>query len=141
MSEQENLRVNREAFAAWNAHDVDRFIALLDAEFVWESDTLPEPLRGREAAAQAMQMYVRAFPDLHFDIEQEIASGDDVVVRWRVVGTHQGEFMGIAPTNARITTNGCNVLRYKNGKQVHAWSYWDLAHVLQAMGVLPQFGA
>ncbi len=104
---------------------------------MWESDTLPAPLNGRDAAMQAMQMYLGAFPDLHFDIEQALASGDYVVVRWRSTGTHRGEFTGIAPTNRQITTHGCNVNLCRSGKIVRSWIYWDLAHVFQAMGAFP----
>ncbi len=38
MSEHENLRIAREAFEAWNAHDPDRLNALLADEFLSESD-------------------------------------------------------------------------------------------------------
>jgi len=37
---------------------------LLDDDFVSESDTVPAPLRGREAARQSMQMHMKAFPEL-----------------------------------------------------------------------------
>jgi hypothetical protein len=41
MSAQEQLLANQEVFAALNAHDLERFAALLDPAVVWESDTLP----------------------------------------------------------------------------------------------------
>jgi ketosteroid isomerase-like protein len=65
MSEQENLGMVRESFEAFNAHDAGRFAALLDEAYVWESDTLPAPLMGPEAARQGAQIYLTAFPDLH----------------------------------------------------------------------------
>ena len=83
MSEQENLQIARRVFEAWNAHDANRYAALLDPGHVWETDTLPRTVRGRDAARQTMQMYLGAFPDLHFDIEQMLASGNHVVTRWR----------------------------------------------------------
>ena len=49
MSQQENLRIIREAFEAWNAHDVDRYTAMLDEGYVEETHTRPTPVRGREA--------------------------------------------------------------------------------------------
>lgn len=99
MSEQDNLHQNREAFEAFNAHDAARWAQTLDEGFVWDTDTLPASVTGREAAQQTFQAYFNAFPDLHFDIEQELASGDFVVARWRATGTHQGELMSIPPTN------------------------------------------
>ena len=87
MSEQENIRILEEQIGAWNAHDADRWAATVDEAHVWESDTLPAPLHGREASRQGVEMYLKAFPDLHADIEQLIASGDTVVMRWRTTVT------------------------------------------------------
>jgi steroid delta-isomerase-like uncharacterized protein len=89
MSEQDNVRIARQGWAAWNAHDPDSFVKLIADDFVSESDTLPTPLRGRDGARQSMQMYIKAFPDLHFDIEQMIASGEYVITRWHGTGTHK----------------------------------------------------
>jgi ketosteroid isomerase-like protein len=62
--QQDSLRTTRQTWDAWNAHDPDSFLKLLDDDFVSESDTVPAPLRGREAARQSMQMYMKAFPEL-----------------------------------------------------------------------------
>lgn len=75
MTDQENLQIARKVFEAWNAHDPNRYVALLDQGHVWEADTLPQTVRGRDAARHTMQMYMSAFPDLHFDIEQMMAGG------------------------------------------------------------------
>src|SRR2546428_12104103 len=66
MSEQDNLRIIHEAFAAWNAHDVDRYGALLDEGYVEGTHTMQGPVRGREAARGAMREQLRGLPDLHF---------------------------------------------------------------------------
>jgi steroid delta-isomerase-like uncharacterized protein len=138
MSEQENLRIARQNFAAWNAHDPDEFIKLIDDDFVSESDTVPAPLRGREAARQSMQMYLKAFPDLRFDIEQMIASGEYVITRWHAAGTHKGELMGIPATGRRGEgIHGCTVMEFRGGRVVHEWLYWDVATLLRQIGAMP----
>jgi len=45
-----------------------------------------------------------AFPDLHFTLDDEIVVGDKVAIRWTATGTHKGTFMGVLPTNKKITT-------------------------------------
>ena len=140
MSEEANLRVFREMNEAENAHDVDRIATLEDEACYWESDSLPEPIRGREADRQLNQAMFAAFPDYHRDIEQSIASGDYVVIRWRMTGTHRGEWQGIAPTNQRIEIHGCSVIEFKNAKVARAWVYWDTGTVLRQLGVLPGSG-
>jgi hypothetical protein len=128
MTEQENLQIGRRVFEAWNAHDLNRYAALLAGA----DGSGP----GRGPADHA-DVPGRAFPDLHFDIEQMLASANYVVTRWRATGTHRGELMGIAPTHRRVELHGCTVNEIKNGKSVHVWLYWDSGHLLRQLGVLP----
>src|SRR2546427_6626295 len=137
MSEQENLQIVRHAFDAWNAHDPNHLAKLFDEKYVEESDTLPERILGREAGLQVMRMYIRAFPDLHFVLDQMIASGDYVVARWTATGTHRGDLMGIPATNRPAVTHGCSVLELRIGKLAHGWVYWDTGSLLRQLGVLP----
>jgi len=138
MSEQDNLRIARQGWDAWNAHDPDSFVKLIADDFVSESDTLPTPLRGRDGARQSMQMYIKAFSDLHFDIEQMIASGEYVITRWHGTGTHKGELMGIPASGRRGEgIHGCNITEYRGGKIVREWVYWDVATLLRQIGAMP----
>lgn len=138
MSDQDNLRIARQAFDAWNTHDPKLVQALLADDYVSESDTLPAPARGREGQRQMMETYIRAFPDLHFDIEQMLACGDYVVTRWHSTGTHKGELMGIPATNRRGEgLHGCTVLEIKGGKITRDWGYWDTGTLLRQLGVMP----
>ena len=132
---QDNVKIVRQMFDAWNAHDPDRLLKFLDEKFVSESDTNPGARTGRDAARQTMMTYVKAFPDLHFDVAQTVAEGEFVVSRWTATGTHRGELMGIPPTNRRAVTNGCSVAQIKNGRAVHDWIYWDTGHLLRQLGV------
>ena len=137
MPEQENLRISREAWDAWNAHDADRYVKNLDENWVAESDTIPAPVSGHAGAKEFMKVYVSAFPDLSFTIEQMLASGEFVVTRWMATGTHRGALMGIPPTNRKSVTHGCSISEFKNGKQAHDWIYWDVANMLRQLGVMP----
>ena len=136
MSAQEALLANQEVFAALNAHDLEHFAALLDPAVVWESDTLPSRITSREAARDMMQCYYRAFPDLHFTVEQELASGNVVITWWQASGRQQGEFLGLAPTNRPIELHGCSIAEFVAGQVVQQWTYWDTGFVLQHLGVL-----
>jgi steroid delta-isomerase-like uncharacterized protein len=138
MAGQDNLHIVREAFAAWNAHDTETFVKRLDTKTSWESDVFPAPFAGHEGARQFFKLYVTAFPDLHFDIEQILAAGDShVVVRWRSSGTHRGPLAGIPATGRKASNHGCTVIEMKNGKVGRAWVYFDNAHLLRQLGALP----
>lgn len=135
MSETDNRRMTEEAFAALNAHDADRYVKNLDDSYVLESDAFPAPVRGREGAKQVVAAYFKAFPDFHCEAEQVITSGDHVVVRWRVSGTHKGEYNGISPTNRQISARGCTVIEIRNGRVVKSAMYSDQLALLQQLGV------
>jgi steroid delta-isomerase-like uncharacterized protein len=133
---QDNVKIVRQMFDAWNAHDPDRLVKLLDEKYMSESDTVPSPINGRDGARQFMLVYVKAFPDLHLDVTQTLSDGEFVTTRWTAKGTHRGELMGISPTNRRVITNGCTVSQIRSGKTVHEWLYWDTGHLLKQLGVL-----
>jgi steroid delta-isomerase-like uncharacterized protein len=135
MTTQENIKVVRHAFDAWNAHDPERLAKVLDEKYVSESDTVPAPINGRDGARQFMQIYLKAFPDIHVDVVQMLADGDFVVTRWTAKGTQRGELMGIPPTNRRVITNGCTVSQLRNGKVVHEWLFWDTGHLMKQLGI------
>lgn len=92
-------------------------------------------LSGPERAIHAFQRMLTAFPDIRFSVEELIAEGDNVVVRvtWR--GTHQGEFMGIAPTGRPVEVSGVECARF-SGDQIVAegWHYLDHPGLLHQLG-------
>jgi len=136
MSEKENTHLAEQAISALNAHDLDRFVKLLDSSYVLELELAQGKIHGPDGARQHLEAYLKAFPDLRIDVEQIIASGDHVVVRARVTGTQKGNFMGIAPTNKMIKWQVCDVFEVKNGKMVRDRVYAENAKVFQQLGVL-----
>jgi predicted ester cyclase len=60
-------------------------------------------------------------------VHDQIADGDMVFTRWSGVGTHDGPIMGIAPTGRRVTMDGHEVCRIRDGKVVEYWINWDAA--------------
>src|SRR5262245_43731883 len=87
-------RLYEEGFNAGTA-GLDRFV---DPDYAGAGDR-----RGPVAFAQPVLRLLRAFPDIHYTIEDLVAEGDRVVVRWTWKGTHTGDFNGIAPTQKLVT--------------------------------------
>ena len=117
---------------------MEGFLKRLDAKTTWESDAFPAPFSGPDGARQFFKVYLTAFPDLHLDVQQMLAAGDNhVVVRWRSRGTHLGPLGDIAATGRKVMNHGCTVMEVKNNKTAHAWVYFDNAHLLRQIGVLP----
>ncbi len=82
-------------------------------------------------------MYFAAFPDSHFTIEDLIAVGDTVVVRYTARGTHQGNLMAIPPTGKQVSVTAIGIFRIGNGIAVEEWLNIDDLGMLQQLGVVP----
>jgi len=72
-----------------------------------------------EAAKQEAADFRRGFPDVISTIEELIAEGDKVVARWRGRATHQGNYMGIAPTGKEVEFTGISFYRIEVGSPSH----------------------
>jgi predicted ester cyclase len=68
-------------------------------------------VRGIDGEKQLFIMLLVAFPDLHITTEELIAEGETVMARLSIRGRHQGEFMGIPPTNMALSFAGVDTFR------------------------------
>ena len=138
MSTEENKALVRRGFEAVNQKNLAVFDELLTPDIVVHTASTTN--QGLEAYKQVLSMYMTAFPDLHFTIEDMIADGDTVVVRYTTRGTHQGNFMGIPPTGKQVSVTGIFIDRIVNGKAVEQWINGDDLGLLQQLGVVPAMG-
>jgi ketosteroid isomerase-like protein len=70
-------------------------------------------------------------------IDEMIAEGDRVVVRWTFRGTHQGEYLGVPPTGREATFSGINIFRIEDGRIAEILDIFDRLWLWQQLGVLP----
>ena len=121
----------------FNEGRIEAIDELLSPDYVEHAAMPPGVTPDRNGVKQQMELYRRAFPDGHVTVEDTIAEGDMVVVRWSGVGTHQGELFGTPPTGRRVTVTGIDINRMKDGKIVEHWGEIDLAGMLQQVGAMP----
>ncbi len=140
MSEQQVLQAVRANSMAMNARVPDQYAHTFTEDLVWEGDHLPAPVIGRQAAVQVMGAFWSAFPDLHFEVEREFASGDQAAICWRVTGTHQGDFVGISATGNRVTMEAIHIFRFDGGRMAEHWVARDDLGMMQQLGVVPSPG-
>ncbi len=69
-----------------------------------------------------------------------MAEADMVAGHMTVRGTHQGEFMGIPPTNREARWTETHIGRLENGKFVEHWADIDQLGMMQQLGVIPPPG-
>lgn len=133
-NKEASRRVNQEAWSQGQLAVVDEVVA---PDYVYHEPALGD-VRGPEGLKQTILGYRTAYPDLQFTIDDIIAQGDLVALRWTATGTHEAELMGIPATGLSTTTTGINIMRFNDdGMVVEEWSTWDVLGLLQQLGAVP----
>jgi steroid delta-isomerase-like uncharacterized protein len=114
---------------------------VVDSDYVLRDPAFPEAVRGPDGYKQQIQMERSAFPDLTVRVDDRVVEGDKVVTRYTLRGTHDGEFMGIAPTGNTIEVDGFIIDRFEGGKLVESDHLIDSLGLLQQLGVITLPGA
>src|SRR4029077_19882127 len=83
----------------------------------------------------------RAFSDFRLTIEDVSVIGDTVWTRNVATGTHDGPFMGHAPTGRPVRIDVFDVLRVVDGKVVEHWGVPDRLGALLQMGLVDRPGS
>ncbi len=140
MSAEENKALmHRFVEAVQNQHNLALLDDLLAPTFVNHSAPPGLPA-DREGVRQLFTLFRAAFPDGRMTIEQMVAEGDKVATRKTFQGTHQGEFLGIAPTGRQVAISLIDIVRLVDGKLVEHWNVVDNLGLLQQLGVVPAPG-
>ena len=127
----------RRCYELINAGDIDGFGEFLADDFVEHEET-PGLAPTKEGVLEFFSMYRAAFPDLRFDPEDVIASGDKVVVRVRATGTNTGDFMGMPATGKSMDIQLIDIVRFdEDGLGHEHWGVADVMTMMQQLGVVP----
>ena len=94
--------------------------------------------RGPEAMKEHVAGWVVSFPDLRFRIEQMIEQGDRVVSQLVLEGTHEGPWMGIAPTGKRVQIRMIAIHRIADGKIAEDWVLVESLGFFQQLGLVAE---
>lgn len=136
-----NLQANKDLVTKFyetfgTRHDVEGCLPFFDrASFRLSMDGMPDT--DLEGYKQLGILYLKAFPDLNITVLRIVAEGDQVAVYSRFTGTHQGDLMGIPPTNKKVDVLGADFWTLRNGKIVGLQSLNDNMTMMQQLGVIP----
>ena len=132
MSTEENKALARRSWELASQHNPDALEEVYAADLVWHEPD--QDVQGLEEAKQYYSTYLSAFPDLSFTVEDVIAEGDKVVVRWTVRGTHEGEIEAFGPpTGKQLEQEGITIQRIEEDKIVEQWEHYDFLSFLQQL--------
>jgi len=139
----DNLEKNKEIIhrlydETWNKGNLNVTDECYTAKFMQHDPSSPDENWGTIDSHKQLVTHIRnAFPDLQIVIEDTIAEGDRVAIRYTVTGTHKGVFKGIPATGKTINVTGYEIVRIENDKIAELWNLSDTFTTLRQLGVLP----
>jgi steroid delta-isomerase-like uncharacterized protein len=137
----ENKAIIRRLYEeVWNKRKLEALNELVSPSHALHGPNFSGSSIGPEAYKLQVAQFVRAFPDLRWEIEETISEKDKVVVVWTFTGTHRGEYRGIAPTNKKVTVDGITVHHITDGKIMDSYANWDAWGMMKEFGMVPALG-
>lgn len=123
-----------------NMGNIDALDELFAPDVATHGDTLFPMVQGREALKNGIRAMRAAFPNATFTLERLFAEADKVVAHLRANGTHQGVWLGAAPTGREMIWTASTIARFDNGKIVENWIIQDELGLMQQLGLVPTPG-
>ena len=133
----ENKKIMERFVEFINTGDIEIGKEIIAPDVVFYAPTSPEPLKGLEGYIAVLDMMRGAMPDVHWTVEETIAEGDRILVRFTMSGTQTQPFMGMPATGKSIKVTAMNIYHLRNGKIVLEHGLPDLFSMLVQLGMLP----
>lgn len=87
---------------------------------------------------KAYQWLRETWGDWQMTIDEMLAEGDRVMVRWTFTGAQQGDYFGLPPTHKAVKYSGINIFRIVDGRIAEISDIHDRLWLWQQLGVLPE---
>lgn len=137
-TDEQKAAVRRYFDEAWNRGNVDVIDELMAPGYIRHT---PAGDLDRAGQKQRIAGFRTGMPDLVAVVERILAEGDQVAVGIRISGTHEGPFLGVAPTHRPVTITATDILRFNgHGQVAEHWGNSDDLGLLRQIGALPQPG-
>ncbi len=137
MAQENSILIRRWFEEVWNMGRLEAVEEMASPEVIGHGQAQHATDIGLKEFKPFVMGFRSAFPDLKVTIDQVIEQGDIVVARWTATMTHQGEFLGYAPTGKKATITGTSTQRISGGKIVEGWDNWDQLGLLVQIGAVP----
>jgi steroid delta-isomerase-like uncharacterized protein len=127
MSAENKALIRRWINAAYNKGDWKVLDEVLAPNFVRHDQASGVTGKGPDVEKQVATLYRTAFPDLQIKIDEMVAEGNTVAVRWTATGTATGKLRDMALSGRKVVTPGISICRISRGKITEHFASWDTA--------------
>jgi predicted ester cyclase len=132
--EHNKALVKKWILEGWNQNRNKEVVAdVFAANWIDGNPTFAEQPKGIDGAMYYVDVYRKIFPDIQFELTHILAEEDIVCFRCKITATHEGEFMGIAPTHKKVNFTGIVIHRIADGKFAESWNEIDLLGIRQQL--------
>src|SRR5215213_10280716 len=122
MSAERNKALIRRFLQAHAKGDLDTLEEMRAPDFV-DHNLIPGQAPGREGYLRSFAEFHAAYSHTHYDIEKQLAEGDEVVTTFAASATHdRGEWMSLVPTGKEFNALLVLIHRIVGGKIAEEWS-------------------
>jgi predicted ester cyclase len=116
---------------------VRRLVQSVNERDAGELDEIAEGHFAR-LARRWVSPFESAFPDFHMEIVNLVGEGETVVAHFKCSGTHEGEWLGVAPTGRRFeNVDEIYIFQVKDGKLSAAIGVEDNLTRIRQLGLRP----
>ena len=138
MSVENNKAIARRFIQVLGDGNLDVIEELAAPSLVVRYPTISQVIQSSREFRHVLAGFRSAFPDSALRVEEEIAEGEKVVIRWSFSGTHKGSIMGIPATDKKVTWTGITIYRIVDGKVVEEQGEEDFAGFFRQVGLVRQ---
>jgi ubiquinone/menaquinone biosynthesis C-methylase UbiE/predicted ester cyclase len=107
-----------------SGQDLDGISSVYHPDFVDHVNRVT--YRGHDGARRSVALYLELFPDLRFDVDEQVSEGDRVASRWTLRGTHRGR---------KVELRGIVISRFEDGQIIEDWAASDTMELVRQLGL------
>ena len=140
-----NEQIIRRAYQIAEDQDIAGWIATFTEDGTFTDQSIGATYRGPDQLGKPVEVYARAFPNMHRELHRVYVTGDIVVVQLALQGTQLGPLAlpggTLPPTGNTIDAPCCDVFELSDGKIKRFDCYPSASVMLTQLGVLGNLGA
>jgi SAM-dependent methyltransferase/predicted ester cyclase len=107
-----------------SGRDLDGIASVYHPDFVDHVNRLT--YRGHEGARRSVALYLTLFPDLRFEVEEQVSESDRVASRWTLRGSHRGR---------DVELRGIVISRFEEGRIIEDYAASDTLELVRQLGL------
>ena len=121
-----------------NKHNPAMVDSLCTDDFV---EHCPDPgmTPDRNGLKKSMADFFTGYPDVTVKTNFVVADSNMVVSHYTMTGTNSGMMMGMPPSGKKISIDGVDIVKFKDGKGCEHWGYTQEMKMMMQLGMMPSW--